>query len=455
MSDLHQVVERALAASRADACIVLAEHASSANVRWANTTSTTNGVSETQQLHVISVIGGRVGSVGRSYFPDDDIEDIVRESEVACEGRPEAEDAMPLVDGTAAPDDWDARTPSSGIEVFDAFAGRLAGIFDRARTEGLGLFGYAEHTTTTEFLGTSTGVRRRHTQREGRLEVNAKTPDFERSAWVGRSVADFGSVDLEPMYEKLSRRIAHAEHRVDLEPGRYEVLLEPSCVADMVIDMYWSATRREADEGRTAFSKPGGGNRTGEQMFGDGVSLYSDPAEPGLATTPFQATVASGSYASVFDNGMPLERTDWIERGTLRTLLTPRYWAQRSGGPPAPYIDNLVFPSDGASLDEMIAATTRALLVTCFWYVREVDPQTLLLTGLTRDGVFLVEDGEITAAVNNFRYNMSPIAMLQQTTQIGRTEPALAREWGDYFLLAKMPPLRVEDFNMSSVSQAT
>lgn len=104
----------------------------------------------------------------------------------------------------------------------------------------------------------------------------------------------------------------------------------------------------------------------------------------------------------------------------------------------------------------MIASTTGpALLVTCFWYIREVDPRTLLLTGLTRDGVFLVEDGEVKGAVNNFRFNMSPVDLLAQAIEVGASVPTLPREFGDWFRSVKAPPLRVERFNMSSVSAAT
>jgi predicted Zn-dependent protease len=238
--------------------------------------------------------------------------------------------------------------------------------------------------------------------------------------------------------------------------GRYEVLLEPSCVADMLVYAYWSASAREADEGRSVYSKPGGGNRIGEKIAAEAVSLYSDPAEPGLEVAPFQATPASSSYASVFDNGLPISRTDWITGGVLRALATTRHWAQASGAPgPVPFVQNLILPAAGPSLDEMIASTSRALLVTCLWYIRTVDPRTLLLTGLTRDGVFLVEDGEVKGAVHNFRFNESPIDMLARTVQTGASEITLAREFGDYFRFTKMPPLRVEGFNMSSVSAAT
>jgi predicted Zn-dependent protease len=167
---------------------------------------------------------------------------------------------------------------------------------------------------------------------------------------------------------------------------------------------------------------------------------------------------ASSRDSSVFDNGLALRPTDWIADGTLAALRQTRYSATLSGLPVTPEIDNLIFESaaaDPPGIDDIVAETQRGLLLTCLWYIREVDPQNLLLTGLTRDGVYLVENGEVTAEVNNFRFNESPVGMLGRLSQVGRSEPALPREWSDYFTRAMMPPARVEGFNMSSVSQAS
>ncbi len=456
MTSLADTAERALSLSRADECIVVARASTSANVRWANNTSTTNGLVESAELSVVSVIDERVGTVSSSYFPDDRLESLVRRSEAACAGKPKADDYMPLLAGEGTVDDWASPLEAAGAEVFSGFAPALGQVMEQAEGDDIRLFGYAEHTTATAWLATSSGLRRRHTQPAGRVEVNAKSKDLSRSAWAGRSTTGaLAGVDLGGMYDHLVQRLAWSKTRIELPPGHYQVLLEPSAVADMLIYAYWSSSRRDADEGRTVFSRPGGGNLVGEQLYPPGVTVYSDPAEPGLEVAPFVAAVASSSYASVFDCGLPKARTEWVRDGVLRALVTTRHWAARSGAEPAPMIANLVMASDsGRTLEDMIAGTERALLVTCFWYIREVDPQTLLLTGLTRDGVFLAEDGEVKGAVNNFRYNMSPVRMLAQASEMGSSQASLPREFGDYFSFAKMPPLRVEDFHMSSVSEA-
>jgi len=450
------LVERALALSRADDCIVIGSEWSTANVRWANNTSTTNGIGTGNQLHVVSVIDRRVGSVGITNPTVENLESIVRRSEAACEGRPEAEDFMPLLPGTGTPPHWADPVGSPGIGVFAAMAPALGDAFRRAEAAGLRLFGYAEHTTSTTWLGTSTGMRRRHTRLDGLIELNAKTADFARSTWVGQTTDTFDDVDVPALYDHAVERLGWAETSIELPAGQYEVLLEPSAVADMVFFLYSSASAREADEGRTVFSRPGGGNRIGEQIFAPSVQLYSDPAEPDLDVASFVATSSSSSFSSVFDNGLPVGRTEWVRDGALRALFSTRHWAARDGGEPTPFVANLIMPAAGPDLAEMIAATTGpALLVTCLWYIREVDPQRLLLTGLTRDGVYLIEGGEVKGAVNNFRFNMSPVDVLAQTVQLGTSAPTLPREFGDYFRSISMPPIRVERFNMSSVSRAT
>jgi predicted Zn-dependent protease len=214
---------------------------------------------------------------------------------------------------------------------------------------------------------------------------------------------------------------------------------------------------RDADEGRSVFSRPGGGNRTGERLAALPLTLRSDPAAPGLQAAPFEMVSSSSASASVFDNGMATPAVTWIEDGVLANLIRPRFWALKTTAPVTAPVDNLLLeaPEATATLDDMVAGTDRGLLLTTLWYIREVDPQTLLLTGLTRDGVFLVENGEVTAAVNNFRFNESPVDLLARITQAGRTERTLPREWNDWFTRTAMPAVRVPDFNMSSVSPAS
>jgi len=451
------MVERALELSTADGCVVLADEQSTANLRFAGNTLTTNGVARSSRLTVISIAGRSVGVVSRAAVREEQLADVVAAADAAAREAAPAEDARELVSGVPASETWGDPVPPTGIEVFEGFAPALGEAFSVAESGGRKLYGFAEHTMSSTFLGTSAGLRLRHDQPTGRLELNAKSADLKRSAWTGVATRDFSDVDVAALESGLAQRLDWAKTRIDLPAGRYETLLPPTAVADLMIYMFWSAGARDAVDGRSVFSKPGGGTRVGEQLATLPVTLFSDPHAPGVACGPFVTAHASGRESSVFDNGLPLSATDWIRDGRLEALVQTRYSAELSGLPVTPAIDNLIMrgPDEGRSLEEMIASTERGLLVTCLWYIREVDPQTLLLTGLTRDGVYLVEHGEVVGEVNNFRFNESPVDLLGRLTEVGASRQTLPREWGDYFTRAVMPAIRVPDFNMSTVSQAS
>jgi predicted Zn-dependent protease len=469
-----ETVERALAAARSDDCVVIAEETSEANLRWAGNTLTTNGVSRSRQLTVIAIDrrgdGAAAGVVSRAGVRPDQIEAVVREAEHAAAEAAPAEDAGELI-GAGQPGSfginetgpgWDSPPGHTEIGVLRDFAAGLGQTLRAAGAADRKLYGFAEHQLTSTFLGTSAGLRQRHDQPTGRVELNAKSADMARSAWTGVATRDFTDVDIAGLDAGLAERLGWAERAVSLPAGRYETLLPPTAVSDLLTYLYWSAGAKEAAEGRTVFSQPGGGTRIGERLSPLPVMLSSDPRASGLACAPFVIAHASGPDSSVFDNGLPLPATSWIRDGSLAALVSSRHSAAVAGVPVNPAIDNLTFataaPTSGAeapTLEQMIASTGRGLLLTCLWYIREVDPQTLLLTGLTRDGVYLVENGEVVGAVNNFRFNESPVGMLGRLLEVGITVPTLPREWGDYFNRAAMPPIRVEGFNMSSVSQAS
>jgi predicted Zn-dependent protease len=473
-----EAVERALAASRSDDCVVIAEETSGANLRWAGNTLTTNGVSSSRQLTVIAIDrraeGACSGIISRAGVRPDQVEDVVREAEhAAAQGTP-AEDAGEVTGGDEAgpfggkndEPGWDSPPGRTEIAVLRDFAAALGETLREAQAADRKLYGFAEHDMVSTFLGTSRGLRRRHDQPTGRVELNAKSGDLSRSAWIGAATRDFTDVDIAGLEAGLVERLDWAKRSISLPAGRYETLLPPTAVSDLLVYLYWSAGAKDTADGRTVFSKAGGGTRVGERLSSQPVTLSSDPLAAGLRCSPFVIQHASGANSSVFDNGLALNRTAWIADGTLAALHSSRHSAALAGLPFTPAIDNLTFAvstsgavpasgPDAPSMEDMIASTGRGLLLTCLWYIREVDPQVLLLTGLTRDGVYLVENGEVVGAVNNFRFNESPVGMLGRLLEVGATVPTLPREWGDYFNRAAMPPVRVEGFNMSSVSQAS
>ena len=462
----QELVEHALKRSRSDECVAIVRESTSANLRWANNTLTTNGVMRDRTITVIAFVakgngagggsGWATGSVTGSAASREQVDSLVEAADAVSRDSEPAEDAFELVTGDAAAD-WREDAAETSIGVFDAFAPALGEAFGQASAEDRVLYGFVDHDVTTTYLGSSTGLRLRHVQPTGHYGCTGKTADLSNSAWVGGATRDFKDVDVTAMDKELAQRLGWGRRRVDLPAGRYDTVLPPAAVADLMIYAYWSSSAREAHEGQSVFSRPGGGNRIGDTLSSRSVQMFSDPSYDGLQASPFVTASTSGNESSVFDNGIGLERTSWIRDGRLAALLQTRHTAQMTGRPVTPGIDNLVLSVDGAdgAMSELVAGVERGLLLTCLWYIRVVDPQTLLLTGLTRDGVYLVENGEVTGAVNNFRFNESPVDLLDRFSVASRTELSFSREWGDEFSRTATPALRVPDFNMSSVSQAS
>ena len=469
---VQELVERALSSATLPAVVLLTERWE-ANLRWAGNALTTNGEMHTRTLTVVAtapVAGGTaVGTVSREVSEAAEVAEVVAAAEQLARSGPPSENAAPLVEGAAPSPGWAEPPATTGIEVLAPVAAGLGAAFAGAGRDAHLLYGFAEHVVTTSYLASSTGLRLRGVQPTGRFEFNAKSEDGVRSAWVGAASRDFTDVDVAALHGELRTRLGWAATSVELPAGRYETLLPPGAVADLMIYAWWTASARDAEEGRNVYGAGAGGTRIGERLSPLPVTLSSDPSHPGLETVPFVDYAASEDGTSfVFDLGLPIEPVDWISEGVLTELVRNRAQAAGSGTAPTPPADNLIMEvrpraimddadrqQGQATLAQMIKNTERGLLLTCLWYIREVDPEPLLLTGLTRDGVYLIEHGEVTGAVNNFRFNESPIDLLGRITEVGAAEPTLCREWNDFVNRTVMPPIRVPDFHMSTVSQAS
>ncbi|NMH98971.1 TldD/PmbA family protein [Pseudonocardia sp. K10HN5] len=456
----QEIVERVLAGSGPGVAgrVVVVSETSEAALRWANSTMTTNGHTTSRRVSVISLVtvdgGTAAGVVSSSVAVTDpaQLDELVAASERAARDAGPARDAASLPEPGADDPAWTDPAAETSIEVFGELAHGLSDVLGGTLRQ----YGFASHSLTTVWLGTSAGVRRRWVQPTGSVELNVKTPDLSGSAWAGAATRDFTDVDVVALAADAGRRLDWGKRRVELAPGRYETLLPPSAVSDLMVYLAWSMEGRAAQEGHNALAGPNG-PRVGERLTDLPLTLFSDPAAPGLEYEPFLVTTSSGDGISVFDNGAPMRRVDWVRDGTINELVYSRAEASEFGTTFTPAGDNLLLtggPSgSAATVDEMVGGTEHGLLLTCLWYIREVNPATLLLTGLTRDGVYLVEHGEVVAEVDhNFRFNYSPLDVLRRTTQVGATEHTLPREWKDWFTRAAMPTLRVPDFNMSSVS---
>lgn len=315
------VLKEAARSGRADETMVLVTEKVEATLRWAGNSMTTNGVSHSRNVTVISIVrrgdSAFVGSVVSAEVDPSVLPGLVVSSQDAARSAPEAGDAAPLLADTGEPDDWDAPVPGTGAGVFTGIAGSLSRGFRGADR----LYGYAHRSVSTTFLASSTGLRRRYTQPTGAIEINAKRGDA--SAWVGIGTPDFVEVPIDLMLERLSTRLRWAQRTVELPAGRYQTIMPPSTVADMMIYLGWSMAGRGAQEGRTAFSAPGGGTRVGERLTELPLTLFTDPAAPGLACTPFVAVSNSSETQS---GGLDPQRCDQcagVSTGHCRQIRRP------------------------------------------------------------------------------------------------------------------------------------
>lgn len=419
------------------------------NLRWANSALTTNGDTQTLGLTAIAIRPdgerARVGVVSGQVASAEDAEALAERAVTTCEAAP-AGDAAQLLDCGVSPD-FDQ--PPAAVPA--DLSGPVFGAVDQVLADHNRQFGYAELDTTTTYLASHTGSRYRHVQNSVRFEMSAR--DDQGSTWWGTNEPP-AQVDL--VLAGQTRALALQADRKPLAPGRHRVLLSASAVADLLIYLAWSANGRDAVEGHNVFSAPDGGTKIGQRLSDRDITLYADPRFPGLQCAERAVIDVNGSMESVFDNGLELARQDLIREGRLTALRIGRPAARSVGLPPVYLADNLILQDAAGhgSPADLIARTEDAVLITCLWYIREVDPQNLLLTGLTRDGVYRVRNGEIVEALPNFRFNVSVPELLAHIVDSSESGPTLPREWADWFTRTSMPSMVVDGFNLSSPSEA-
>lgn len=456
----QELIERITAAAEYDDCIVIVNEQSQANLRWANSTLTTNGVITERSVTVISFValdGGMAsGVVTRTDVAAQEIESIAKEAGVAARAGGKAADASELARNFSVGAWGEAHTPT-GPDVFAKIAPDLGDMFQRSHSNEIELFGYAEHTNRSTWVGSKGGLRLRWDQPAGRIEMTGKSHQRTRSTWEGVATRDFSNISIANIDAVIRQRLEWQSKRIEIPAGRYDTVMPSGGVGDIFTYLVWSAAGRDAYEGRSVFSRKGNAGaktRVGEKLSNQETNLYSDPNYLGLESSPFIVATASGPMSSVFDNGQKLDHTNWLSKGNLAALVQTRASAVDTELPFTPMGENLIMEVAGAkgSLEDLVVGMDDGLLLTTLWYIREVDPSTLLLTGLTRDGVYRVKDGEVIGVVNNFRWNESPVDLLSRMKSVGATEITQPREWGDYVDRTAMPPVLFENFNMSTVS---
>ena len=456
----QELIERITAAADYDDCIVIVESKTQANLRWASSTLTTNGVIAEQTVTVIAFVtvdgGIATGSVSRTSVELDEITEIAKEAGRVAFDAGKADDQSEILRDVVM-GDWKSPHTATGPEVFSHFAPNLGELFKKSKSDGIELFGYAEHTHVTTWVGSKGGLRLRDDQPSGRLEMTGKSHNRSRSTWEGRATRDFSDVDLNGVDSGIRQRLEWQSRTSAKSAGRYQTVAPAGCVVDLLAYLLWTSPAKDAAEGRSVYAKKGelGKTRIGETFSKLPVNIYSDPTYKGLESSPFNIATSSGPFSSVFDNGQLQRKWDFVKDGKLAGLISTRAVEKATGIPYGAGGDNLIMDLPGSSgdLESQIAKVKSGLLLTTLWYIRMVDPVTSLLTGLTRDGVYEIKDGEVIGAVNNFRWNESPLDLLGRISSSSATEITATREFEDLARTAA-PTLIFDDFNMSTVSQA-
>ncbi len=308
-----------------------------------------------------------------------------------------------------------------------------------AEAKGVIAAGFYVAQGTTHALATTAGLTAAHPSTVARLTMTARSADGTGSGWAGTESVAARDIDAQSVASTAVDKAVRSQKPARLDPKPWKVVLDPACVVDLLHFFFEALDARRADEGRSFFSKRGGGSRIGEKMFASGITLKCDPFDPATPASPFD------------DEGLAVEPVTYVEDGTLRTLVTSRYWAQKTGKKPSPHPTAVHWVGGEANgVDDLIAKVDRGLYITRFWYTRWLDPQTMTITGLTRDGVFLIERGAIKGPVNNFRFNESAAAVLARA-KAWTKETARIPSWGP---VSRVPALLTEDFHMTSVSAA-
>jgi predicted Zn-dependent protease len=438
--DCRALSQKILALSKADSCIVTLGSSEGRHLRFAQNMATTAGAPNSVSVSVESHFGKRSGAATGTDFSDDALAALVAQAEATAKLAPENPEFMPPIDAQqkyVAGSGYAAATASATSEQM---ASAMLPALQEAQGKNIQAAGFLELGTGSGSFANSNGLFV-YDQGTSVLHcITARTPDGTGSGWAGTTHYDFSKMDVPALGSVAIDKAVKSQKPTRLDPGKYTVILEPSAVFDLMNWMMGYFDQRAADEGRSFATKKGGGSRLNDQVFGKNVTLYSDPNDP----------IVPGAIYS--DDGQPATRTTWIENGMLKTLACSRYWAQKGKLAPVPTPTTLTLAGGTTSTADMVKQVKLGLLITRLWYIREVDPQTMVLTGLTRDGVFLIENGEVVKPTFNFRFNESPVAMLNKVVAMGRTVRSYGEE--SQGIPTAVPPLLVDGFTLSSISDA-
>jgi predicted Zn-dependent protease len=430
--EAQAILKKVIGYSKADFCEVGLNGSDGGNIRYARNAVSTAGQISTMSLGVSSTFGKKTGSATINEFDDASLQKVVKRAEELAMLAPENPEFMPPLGPQTFPESntYNAKTAAMTPDTRAEMVGKSLSV---SKAAGLDAAGFLENSTRFNAIMNSKGLFAYNKGTDVSFSVTVRNKQGTGSGYVEQGFNDLDKMDTLALSKIAASKANGSAGAKAIEPGKYTVILEPLAASDIIGNMFRGFDARSADEGRSFMSKKGGGTRLGEQLFSENVNIYSDPMNTEIPSSTFTG------------EGLPVKRTQWVEKGVVKNLSYSRYWAAQKNVQPLPFSRSMIIEGGTQSLEDLIKSTEKGILVTRFWYIRSVDPQTLLLTGLTRDGTFYIENGEIKFPIKNFRFNESPVIMLNNVEALGkpvRTGSGL------------IPPMKIRDFTFTSLSDA-
>lgn len=436
--EAQALLKKVLSYSKADECEVNLSGSDNSNIRYARNAVSTSGKVSQKSLVVSSAFGKKLGVATINEFDDASLEKVVRRAEELAQLAPENPEFVSFL-GPQQYAEPITYVPATAAITPQKRAEFVAQSIDVAKSQKAVAAGFLEDNAGFSAMMNSKGLFAYNTSTNVNFSVTVRTEDGKGSGYATRGYNDVTKLDTKTATKIATDKSIKSATAKAIEPGKYTVILEPAASAVLLERILFGLDARQADEGRSYLSKPGGQTRLGEKLMDERVTIYSDPLHPELPTSTWNG------------DGRPQEKINWIEKGVIKNLTYSRYWAQKKGVKAVPGPDAFIMQGGTASLEDLIKSTKKGILVTRLWYIRDVDPQTLLLTGLTRDGTFYIENGKIQFPIKNFRFNESPVIMLNNVEELGKPERTVSVESNLNYLI---PPMKIRDFTFTSLSDA-
>nr|WP_294945643.1 TldD/PmbA family protein [uncultured Mucilaginibacter sp.] len=433
------ILKKALSYSKADECEISLNGSDSANIRYARNSVSTSGALSSTSMAISSAFGKKLGIVTLNEYTDEAISAAVKRSEELAKLAPENPEYMPFLGPQTYAPSAKMFVPATAAITPAQRTTMVAQSLDVAKQNKLTAAGFLQNSAGFSAMMNSHGLFAYNTSTDINFSVTLRTADSQGSGYSTKGYNDIAKLDTLAFTKIAAQKASGSANARAIEPGKYTVILEPAAGIVLLEQLYGSLDARSADEGRSFLSKPGGKTKLGEKLVDERINIYTDPSHPDLP---------SSSWGG---DGQPQVKRSWIEKGVVKNFTYSRFWAQKKGVAPIPGPGNIIMDGGTQTLEELIKGTEKGILVTRLWYIRPVDPQTLLFTGLTRDGTFYIENGQIKFPIKNLRFNESPVIMLNNLDALGKTERTVS---GESTQNAMIPPMRIKEFTFTSLSDA-